>query len=136
MPNHVKKHGEIIPVNIRTTITSRYHTITKAINKEFWESESEADHGYYVGSYGRGTAIDDSDVDLMIILPKEEYDRFDGLKGNGQSRLLQSVKGPIDESYPRTDVRADGQVVVLEFSDGMKIEVLPAFDETDRKSVV
>lgn len=130
MPNSVKKHGEIIPANIRATISSRYCTITQAINKEFWERNSETEHSYYVGSYGRGTAIDDSDVDLMVVLPKEEYERFDRLNGNGQSSLLQSVKGPIDESYPRTDVRADGQVVVLEFSDGMKIEVLPAFDET------
>ena len=45
---------------------------------------------------------------------------------NPQSRLLQVVKKAILESYPRSDVKGDGQVVVIKFSDGMKFEVLPA----------
>ncbi|MEI8378007.1 MAG: nucleotidyltransferase, partial [bacterium] len=47
--------------NLRTTnnesVTNRYKTITKRLNKDFWGSESEIDHSRYVGSYGRGTAI-------------------------------------------------------------------------------
>ena len=35
----------------------RYKEITKAVNRTFWNSESETDHSRYVGSYGRGTAI-------------------------------------------------------------------------------
>lgn len=31
------------------------------------------------------------------------------------------------DTYPRTDIRGDGQVVVIKFSDGMKFEILPAF---------
>lgn len=76
-----------------------------------------------MGSYGRGTAIDTSDLDVLVQLPKAEYDRYDSMRGNGQSRLLQAVKNAILEVYPRTNVHADGQVVVLDFSDGMKFEV-------------
>ena len=127
MSSRVLKHGEIIPLNTRTTISNRYHTITKAINKEFWNSSSDSAHSIYVGSYGRGTAINTSDIDILVEIPQAEYQRYDALKGNGQSRLLQAVKNAIIEAYPRTSVHADGQVVIVQFSDGMKIEVLPAF---------
>lgn len=49
---------------------------------------------------------------------------------NPQSRLLQVVKGAAF-SCPRSSVRADGQVVVVDFYDGMKFEVLPAIKEQD-----
>ncbi len=131
MSYRVIKHGEIISMDTRATISTRYKTITKAVNKEFWNSTSETSHSLYVGSYGRGTAIDTSDIDMLMELPKAEYDRFDIYKGNGQSRLLQAVKGAIQAVYPRTDVRADGQVVKVSFTDGMKFEVLPAFTISD-----
>lgn len=127
MSSLVIKHGEVIPQDTRSLISSRYHTITKAINREFWNSISETAHSLYVGSYGRGTAIDTSDIDILLEIPKSEYQRYDVIKGNGQSRLLQAVRSAILTSYPRTDIRADGQVVKVQFSDGMKMELLPAF---------
>lgn len=51
------KRGELISKDMRTTISYRYHKITKAINLEFWGSSSDTLHSLYVGSYGRGTAI-------------------------------------------------------------------------------
>ena len=58
----VTKHGEKITLDQRSTISMRYKRITKAINEEFWNSTSETAHSMYVGSYGRGTAIDTSDI--------------------------------------------------------------------------
>lgn len=127
MSNRVSKHGELINQSIRATISKRYHAITKSVNKEFWNSESEISNSIYVGSYGRRTAIDTSDIDMLMELPENIYERYDYVKGNGQSRLLQAVKSPIRSIYPNTDIHADGQVIVLRFSDGMKIEVVPAF---------
>ena len=85
----------------------------------------------YVGSYGRGTTINSSDLDVLFELPQNEYNRYDLVKGNGQSRLLQAVRNAILTSYPRSEVRADGQVVKVLFSDGMKFEILPAFKNID-----
>lgn len=123
----VRRRGEVVSNEIRSRIPIRYKTVTRSINKAFWDMESETLHSLYVGSYGRGTAIDDSDIDILIELPEVEYNRFDAVWGNGQSRLLQAVRSAILESYPRSDVRADGQVVKIAFSDGMKFEILPAF---------
>lgn len=123
----VKKNAHIIDSDTRTHISSRYKRITKAINQIFWNSSSETAHSFYVGSYGRGTAINTSDLDVLIELPDEEFVHFSSVYGNGQSRLLQSVKNAILSTYPNTNIKGDGQVVVINFSDGMKFELLPAF---------
>lgn len=123
--------GERISAEQRSRVSQRYKRITYAINMEFWGSESETAHSLYVGSYGRGTAIDTSDIDILVELPRSEYERYDAQKGNGQSRLLQAVKTAIQTTYPRSDIHADGQVIVIGFSDGIKFEVLPAFKQLD-----
>ncbi len=123
----VRKSNYSIDKETRALISLRYKTITKAINREFWNSFSETDHSRYVGSYGRGTAINVSDLDILVELPYEEYKHFNSLAYNGPSRLLQAIKKAIQETYSRTEVHGDGQVVVVSFSDGMRFEVLPAF---------
>lgn len=127
MASSVKKDSESISLDTRQLISKRYHTITKAVNKEFWYSTSDVDHSLYVGSYGRGTAIDASDIDILLELTEADYNRYDMAKGNGQSRLLQAVKDSILSAYSNSHIRADGQVVVINFSDGMKFEILPVF---------
>ena len=129
MVNKVTQNNHPISMETRSLISTRYKTITKAVNGDFWNSYSDTAHSRYVGSYGRGTAINVSDLDVLIELPNNEYERFNSLSGNGQSRLLQAVKKAIQDTYPRTDVHGDGQVVVVTFSDGMKFEVLPAFQD-------
>lgn len=127
MSYSVTKHGEVISREIISTVNTRYETVTRSINREFWNLQSDTSHSMLVGSFGRGTAIDTSDIDVLVELPKSEYDRYDIVKGNGQSRLLQAVRSAIQTAYPRSDVRADGQVVKINFSDGVRFEVLPAF---------
>lgn len=127
----VKQNGERIPREQRDLISQRYKRITRAVNSEFWGIDSETDHSRYVGSYGRGTAIDTSDIDILVELPRGEYNRYDAQKGNGQSRLLQAVREAIKSTYPNSNISADGQVVVIVFSDGMRFEILPAFKQID-----
>lgn len=129
--NLVTKHGETISSEQRSDISYRYKRITRAVNREFWDSESVTEHSFYVGSYGRGTAIDTSDIDILMELPRDMYNQYDAHKGNGQSRLLQTVKNAILETFPHSDVRGDGQVVVVNFTDGIKFEILPAFKNLD-----
>ena len=120
----VEKHS--IPQDTRQLISTRYKTVTKAINRSLWDSTSDTAHSFYVGSYGRGTAIDTSDIDILVEVPGDYYVNSTYTTYNPQSRLLQVVKNAILESYPRSDVKGDGQVVVINFSDGMKFEILPA----------
>lgn len=117
----------MISVDQREKISRRYHRITAEINEEFWGINNSFDHSLYVGSYGRNTAICTSDIDILLCLPSAIFDRFNTLTGNSQSRLLQTVKNAIRETYPTSDIRADGQIIKIAFSDGIIFECLPAF---------
>jgi predicted nucleotidyltransferase len=126
----VTKHSDVITKEVQKDIAGRYKTITKIINKEFWNSDSDSAHSFYVGSYGRRTAISTSDIDILVEIPDSEADRFRRSQ-NIQSRFLQKVKDAIVKTYSRSDVRADGQVIKIHFSDDIKFEIVPAFKESD-----
>ncbi len=108
-------------------------TIFKKLNSHYYGYSSESDHGYVVGSVGRGTAVlGTSDVDLLFDLPSDVYNRFDSYDNNGQSKLLQDVKNVIKERYPRTDVKGDGQAVVISFDSlPFTVDLVPAFKQED-----
>lgn len=136
MSNKVIKHSDRISQEVRGTISKRYKRVTKAVNKKFWNSNSETSHSFYVGSYGRNTATSSSDIDILIEVPKTEYERYDNMSGNGQSRLLQAIRLSIMKSYPSSEVKADGQIIKINFADGIKFEILPAFREEDYRGNV
>jgi len=121
-----------LTVNNAGDISYRYCRITKRLNNEYWNTESDTAHSFYTGSYGRGTARRGfSDLDMIFHLPASMYDQYNRYYSNGQSVLLQNVKTAIEVTYPDTKVGGDGQVVVVQFGDGMRFEVVPAFVNTE-----
>lgn len=119
--------------NIRSdaiaNISYRYRRITAQLNKDFWAVTSDTRNSLYVGSYGRDTGASGlSDLDVAFALPASLYHQYDKHQGNGQSALLQAVRNSILNTYSRTQCGGDGQVVVTQFDDGMKFEILPVFD--------
>ena len=114
------------------SIATRSGNITRRLNTDFWATTSDTSHSLYVGSYGRNTAISGiSDVDLIFQLPYSVYRQYNSYSGNGQSALLQAVKTSIERTYATTNIRADGQVIQIPFTDGVIFEVVPAFDNDD-----
>jgi len=112
----------------RSAIGYRTGRIVGALNANLRGLESKTSYRFYAGSYGRSTAIPSvSDVDLLYELPADLYGRFDAHIGNGQSALLGLVRSAIQDTYSETQIGGDGQVIVLQFYDGVMIEVLPAF---------
>lgn len=117
-----------IQVQSSGTISTRYKKITRRLNTDFWNTTSDASHSLYVGSYGRNTAIEGfSDLDMIFELPYAVYKQYNEYEGNGQSALLQAVKKSIEKTYATTSIRADGQVILVPFSDGITFEVVPTF---------
>ena len=116
-----------IPKSIKDTVSSRLKKIVRRINLEYWGNDSETTHYMVAGSYGRNTAIATSDIDVIVELPWKEYFRFDEYTWNGQSALLQDVKEKLRKTYPTSEISGDGQVVDIDFSNGIKFEVVPAF---------
>ena len=117
--------------NTVSNVRNRYYMITKRINQDFWNSDSIASHSWYVGSYGRGTSIRTSDIDIVVEIPWTEYQRYDNYLYNGQSSLLAALRNSLLKTYSSSKVSADGQVVDIMFSDGIKFEVVPAFRYSD-----
>ena len=112
-------------------ISGKYNTITKALNKWFYDKDSETDNSLQVGSYGRKTAVNGvSDLDMIFELSSDTYSQYNSYVSNGQSALLQDVKKAILKTYSSTEVRGDGQVVVVEFSNYV-VEVCPVFLQSD-----
>jgi len=112
-------------------IAYRYKQITKRLNLDFWGSDSEISHSLYVGSYGRDTDIHVSDIDMLFWLPYSIYEQYNKHSGNGQSALLQAVRNSIQKTYNTTYIKADGQVIGLNFTDGICFEIVPCFVNTD-----
>ena len=121
-----------IKVQNGATISRRYRTITKRLNTDFWRTDSDTSHSLQVGSYGRNTAIHGtSDVDMIFQLPRSLYEKYDNYSSNGQSALLQEVRNSVKKTYSSTDIGADGQVILIPFSDGITFELVPGFLNTD-----
>lgn len=108
-------------------IQYRYRQITKRINLDYRGSDSDVLNSLYVGSYGRGTDIHTSDIDIIVELPYQTYVKFNNYTGNGQSAMLQEVKNSLMKTYNLSHIVGDGQVVSINFSDGIHFEIVPAF---------
>lgn len=72
-----------------------------------------------------------SDLDMLFWLPYDVFARYSAHAGNGQSALLQAVRNSIKETYSVTEIRADGQVILVPFNDGITFEVVPCFENRD-----
>lgn len=112
----------------RESIAYRTGRIVGQLNNDLRKLDSKWANRFYVGSYGRYTAIPSvSDVDLLYELPAHLYKQFDDYMWNGQSSLLGLVRNSIGNTYPTSVVSGDGQVVVISFTDNVRFEILPAF---------
>lgn len=121
----------LISSTVESNISYRYKQITKRLNQDFYNSDSDTNHSMYVGSYGRSTDIVTSDIDMIFIMPNDLYPQYNAWITNGQSGLLQAVVKSIQKTYSTSFLGADGQVIKLNFTDGIKYEILPVFDLTD-----
>jgi len=113
---------------VQDNASTQYQRITRRLNLDFRGLDSETANSLYIGSHGRRTATSKtSDVDMLYQLPVALYEQYDSHIGNGQSALLQAVRDSIRNTYPSSSLGADGQVVVINFTDGTRFEVLPGF---------
>lgn len=106
---------------------TKWKGVVRCLNRHYYGITSETDHSFLIGSWGKGTAIrPPRDVDLYFLLPLDVYYRFQGYLWNRQSALLQEVKEVLVKTYPDTDMRGDGQVILVRF-ETYNVEVVPAF---------
>jgi hypothetical protein len=106
---------------------SKHNGVRKCLNKNYYNLDSGSSNSMLVGSWGKSTEIrPPRDIDILFILPRSVYDRFQLRNGNIQSQLLQEVKDILMKTYSTTKISGDGQVVVVPFA-SYAVEVAPAF---------
>ncbi|HEV2403777.1 MAG TPA: hypothetical protein VGS08_06290 [Candidatus Saccharimonadales bacterium] len=121
----------------RTDAKTKYDGVAKKLHDYYYETAYNGSTKLLIGSYGKGTAVrPPRDVDVLFLMPYEQYARFDNYSGNGQSALLQEIRSILKGRYPNTDIRGDGQVVVVPFSGGHTVEVVPAWKSTTGKYII
>jgi hypothetical protein len=113
---------------------TKFKGVVSCLNAAYYGTSSETDHAFYIGSWAKHTRIrPPRDVDLYFVLPVEVYARFENYKGNKQSALLQEVRNKLLASYPTSDVKGDGPVVLAGFRT-FNVEVVPAFALTEERT--
>jgi Second Messenger Oligonucleotide or Dinucleotide Synthetase domain len=115
----------------RADAEGKAHRVARCLWAKYYLGEFAPRCCLTVGSYGKGTACrPPSDIDLLFLLPASSFARVGGLQGNQQSQMLQEIKRSLLLTFPRTDLRADGQVVAAPFQT-YNVEVVPAFSLND-----
>jgi hypothetical protein len=109
---------------------TKHKGVRQVLNQEYFDSTSETANSMLVGSWGKGTVVrPPRDIDVLFVLPHDVYQRYEQRYGNKQSALLQEVKSKLAKYYTDTEMRGDGQVVMVPFS-SYAVEVAPAFKLT------
>jgi hypothetical protein len=112
----------------RQDANGKAERIARSLFAKYYPGAHAFDPNCYVkvGSFGKGAANPDSDLDMLFVLSWDVYGRIDALTGNKQSQLLQEVKRALQVTFPRTDLRGNGQVVIAPFST-YDVDIVPAF---------
>lgn len=101
--------------------------VRATLNRWYYGHNDEAANSLLTGSWGKHLRVrPPRDIDVMFALPWGVYTRFEARTGNRQSQLLQEVRSVLAQTYQTSDMRGDGQVVVVRFPT-MPVEVIPAF---------
>lgn len=117
----------LITEDQRDDCVTKVKGVTSALNRAFWEVSEVPDSSFVVGSWGKRTVVrPPSDVDVFYLPPVSLFDEYNRKQGNVQSQLLQRFRGILLNTYPQTQIRGDGQVVVVQFN-SLTVEVVPAF---------
>jgi Second Messenger Oligonucleotide or Dinucleotide Synthetase domain len=106
---------------------TKHTSIVAALNRAYWNVSEGSTNRVLIGSWAKDTRVrPPRDIDIIFVLPIDVYYRFQQCQGNIQSQLLQEVRDILRLTYPSTNIRGDGQVVVIPFNT-YQVEVAPAF---------
>lgn len=75
-----------------------------------------------IGSHARETATSTSDLDLLAIFARDEARWGGSLKSS--KTFIDAIRKDLAERYRTTDIRRDGQAVVVNFENG-SVDVVP-----------
>lgn len=79
-----------------------------------------------IGSFDRGTDIaGESDVDLFAVFRRDAVTWGGTLKTS--TTVLDNVRAALEGRFPNTTIRRDEHAIVVKFTSGVQVDVVPAF---------
>jgi len=106
-------------------IISRHHNYIRSV----LGNKIDIVEDFLTGSYIKQTQIKPAtDIDLFIVFDSTYAKSY---YPNKAIKLVYDFKKLIRETYPSSPLKADGQAVVVTFSDGFKMDIVPAFQRND-----
>lgn len=107
----------------RQRVTTHRDTIATTLRDQF---------SFYklltIGSFARGTDIaGESDVDLFAVFRREAVTWGGSLKSS--TTVLDNVRAALGDRLPSTTIYKDVHAIVVKFSSGVQVDVVPAFFE-------
>ena len=130
---YVRRRFQVFLENLKITADqaedgeTKHMGVVACLNRAYWNHSGETANRVLIGSWGKQTRVrPPRDIDILFILPVEDYWRFQQRTGNRQSQLLQEMRDVLGQTYSATNIRGDGQVIVIPFNT-YKIEVAAAF---------
>lgn len=101
--------------------------VRSTLNRWYYGHNNDALNSLLTGSWSKYLRVrPPRDIDVMFCLPWEVFHRFEARAGNKQSQLLQEVRYVLSQTYSQSEMRGDGQAVIVRFA-RMPVEVVPAF---------
>lgn len=122
-----------LTANQRAEVKSRVNGVSRSLYKEFYEGDYNPKTRLIIGSHGKKTESREpvGDIDLIFKITKEDLERYKSYESNGPSALLARAKNQLEKTYPVSEKRSWGKVVLVEFNTGHDVEVLPCFEKID-----
>jgi hypothetical protein len=112
----------------------RKHTgVSRSLFEEFYGGDYDPSTRLIIGSHGKKTELRTplGDVDLIFKISRSDLDRYQAYTSNGPAALLQRAKNKLEETYPVSEKRSWGKVVLIEFATGHNVEVMPCYENND-----
>jgi hypothetical protein len=117
----------------RAEVKRKYTGVSKSLYEEFYDGEYDKRTRLIIGSHGKKTESRSpiGDIDLIFKISKADLERYQAYDSNGPSALLARAKAKLEKTYPVTDKRSWCKVVLVEFTTGHDVEVLPCYENYD-----
>ncbi len=115
-----------LKVDNQDLIIQRGKEIALALNNYYWRIKSDTRNILYLGSFGRDTAIKElSNVNLMVVLPPQEYQRLEKWPGNVQRTMLREMRDFMTKINEDAHISQDN-CLLLPYNKPPIFEILPA----------
>lgn len=111
------------PTSVQKEVASQHQSYLRQV----LENKIDITDDFLTGSYIKQTQIKPpTDIDIFVVLDSKYRKSYGPLKA---SRFLKDFHQLLKPTYSSSKIKPDGQAVKIEFENGFKMDVVPAFQK-------